>query len=94
MLDPPAASANTPSVIATAPKLDEPQTLDAAVDAGQLAKNIAFKCIPSPYLAQCVKYYQGKALEDGDLVFLFENQLCQFKEPMSFTVAKRKAALV
>ena len=45
---------------------------------------VLFKCIPVQYLPQCVRFYLGQPVQESDLMFMYEDYLCQFKESVVF----------
>lgn len=42
------------------------------------------KCIPLVYFAQIFKQYHNLTINDNDLVFFYENQVCKFLQPLNF----------
>lgn len=43
---------------------------------------IDFKCVPSHHMPQVVKTWEGKPVEQLDLLFLFEKEIAQFSIPL------------
>lgn len=39
---------------------------------------------PQYFIPQIIKYIKGESINDYDLVFYFENQLCSFNQPLKF----------
>lgn len=47
-------------------------------------------CVPPYFFAQVYKYINNLELNDKDLSFFFENQICKFTEPLNFDMEDMK----
>jgi len=55
-------------------------------------EGIELMCVPLVYFAQAYKKVNGLELDERDLCFMYENQVCKFLEPLDFGEEKENAA--